>query len=107
MVDGSTGLLGVMEGGSDPLLINQFRSVRGPPIVGCEKISVHEHGRDQIVIGSGVEVPEGIEDFYVPGTISPHPVRCYQLRNGLARVNREVCRLQEVCQLFGGALTSP
>jgi hypothetical protein len=39
--------------------------------------------------------------------IGPHPVRRDQLGNGLARVNREVCRLQEVRQLFGGDFTSP
>ena len=101
-------LLGLMEFWFDPLRIDQFRSLCVPAIVGRQKISIHEHGRDQAgIIGGVVKVPENIEDFYIPGTIGSHPVRRDQLGNGIARVNREVCRLQEVRQLFGGDLTSP
>ena len=79
------------------MLIDQFRSLGVPAIVGREEISIHEHGRDHAgIIGAGVEAPESIEDFYIPGTIGSHPVRRDQLGNGLARINREVCRLQEV-----------
>jgi len=69
MVDGSTGLLGVMECGFDPLLIDQSRGLGVPAIVGREKISIHEHRRGRAgLIGAGVEVPEA-------SRISTFPVR--------------------------------